>query len=49
MLYEVITLLALYDLSPFSIATPKGLQVVRDTLYVVEGDLPNPINVFTIR
>jgi len=43
------TLLALYDLSPFSIATPKGLQVVRDTLYVVEGDLPNPINVFTIR
>lgn len=43
------TLLVQYDLGPFSISTPKGLETIRDTIYVLEGDVPNPINVFTIR
>ena len=43
------TPLAQYDLGSFSISTPKGLEAIRDTIYVLEGDVPNPINVFTIR
>lgn len=43
------TQLAEYDLGPFSIATPRGIETIRDTIYVLEGDVPNPINVFTIR
>jgi len=48
-LWSTKALLALYDLGPFSISTPKGLETIRDTIYVLEGDVPNPINIFTIR
>jgi len=43
------TQLAQYELGPFSIATPRGIEAIRDTIYVLEGDAPQPINVFTIR
>ena len=43
------TQLAQYDLGPFSLATPRGIETISDTIYVLEGDVPNPINVFTIR
>ena len=43
------TQLAQYDLGPFSVATPRGIETISDTIYVLEGDVPNPINVFTIR
>jgi len=43
------TQVAQYDLGPFSIATPRGIEAIRDTIYVLEGDAPQPINVFTIR
>ncbi len=37
-----------HDLSPVSILTAAGLSVVRDTIYVLEGEPLNPIYVVTI-
>lgn len=38
-----------YTLDPFGLSLPRGMEVVRDTIYVLEGDPPNPIYVFTQR
>lgn len=36
-----------YDLGAFNFSLPRGLEVVRDTVYVLEGDIPNPIYVLS--
>jgi len=39
---------ARYDLTPFGIEVPKGVERVGDYLYVLEGNQPNPIYVFRL-
>ena len=39
----------MFDLDAFGFSLPRGAEVVRDTIYVVEGDLPNLIYVLTQR
>ena len=39
---------SIHDLSPVGIQTAGGLSVVRDTVYVLEGEPKNPIFVLTI-
>lgn len=36
-----------YELDPFDFSLPRGVEVVRDTIYILEGDSPNPIYVLT--
>ncbi len=36
-----------YDLATFGFSLPRGLEIVRDTIYIVEGDSPNHIYVLT--
>jgi len=42
------TELASYNLAPFGVRTAKGLEVIGDRLYVLEGEPPNPIYVFRL-
>jgi len=42
------TLVASYDLGPSGIEDPRGIEVVGDRLYVLDGERPNPIIVFTV-
>ena len=37
-----------YDLSPTGVQSANGVEVVRDTVYVLEGEPQNPIYVLTI-
>ncbi len=39
---------ASYDLSPIGIQSANGVEVVRDTIYVLEGEPRNPIYVLTV-
>ena len=39
---------ASYDLSPVGIRSANGVEVVRDTIYVLEGEPRNPIYVLTV-
>jgi hypothetical protein len=38
-----------HELDPFGVSLPRGVQIVRDTIYVLEGDAPNPIYVLSQR
>jgi hypothetical protein len=38
-----------YELDAFGFSLPRGLEIVRDTIYVLEGDVPNPIYVLSQR
>lgn len=35
-----------HELAPYGLSLPRGLEVVGDTLYVLEGDSPNPLYIF---
>lgn len=37
------------DLGAFNFADPRGLEIVRDTIYVLESEAPNPIYVLSQR
>ncbi|MGW8284033.1 MAG: hypothetical protein ACWGON_12100, partial [Gemmatimonadota bacterium] len=37
-----------YDMAQAGMQTLAGVAVVRDTVYIVEGEPPNPVFVFTI-
>ena len=37
-----------YDLTPIGVRTPGGIEVIRDTLLVLEGDARNPVFVVTL-
>ncbi|NIR38427.1 MAG: hypothetical protein GWN71_01545 [Gammaproteobacteria bacterium] len=39
------TEVATFDLASFGFSLPRGLAVVQDTVYILEGDIPNPIYV----
>lgn len=38
-----------YELDGFGFSLPRGMEVVNDTIYVLEGDVPNPIYVLSQR
>lgn len=38
-----------YELDGFGFSLPRGMEVVNDTIYVLEGDIPNPIYVLSQR
>jgi hypothetical protein len=38
-----------FDLDAFGFSLPRGLEVVRDTIYIIEGDAPNLIYVLSQR
>jgi hypothetical protein len=38
-----------HELDAFGFSLPRGLEIVRDTIYVLEGDAPNPIYVLSQR
>jgi hypothetical protein len=42
------TEVASYDLVGLGVSTPKGVEVVANVLYVLEGDPPNPIWLFEL-
>jgi hypothetical protein len=37
------------ELDAFGFSLPRGLEIVNDTIYVLEGDVPNPIYVLSQR
>ena len=39
---------ARYDINPFGIEVPKGVERVGDYIYVLEGNQPNPLYVFRL-
>lgn len=39
----------MFDLDAFGFSLPRGTEVVRDTIYIVEGDVPNLVYVLTQR
>lgn len=43
------TELGSYELDGFGFSLPRGMEVVNDTIYVLEGDVPNPIYVVSQR
>lgn len=38
-----------YELDAFGFSLPRGMEVLRDTIYILEGDVPNPIYVLSQR
>jgi hypothetical protein len=38
-----------HDLDAFGFSLPRGVETVRDTIYVLEGEVPNPIYVLSQR
>jgi len=38
-----------FELDAFGFSLPRGLEVVRDTIYILEGDVPNPVYVLSQR
>lgn len=47
--WATLTELQRYELDVYGFSLPRGLEVVRDTIYVLEGDAPNPIYVLSQR
>lgn len=46
--WETRTEVASYSLAPSGIDSPKGVGIIGDRVYVLEGDPPNPIYVFRL-